>query len=213
MSRLQRRGEEISKGTAGTGAKEPEPAADGKAIGLTTTLADEITEKNVKAIVKLEASAKQVRTSADRIASGINRFCGTIGFFWTHVAIFGGWIAYNLFPGVPRFDHYPFGFLTLVVSLEAIFLSTFVLISQNHENRLAERRAHLDLQINILAEQENTKLLTMLGAIAKVLEVPKDSEAEALTAAIKPEHLVHQIEDAIQKATVSDTGPQLGPSG
>jgi uncharacterized membrane protein len=69
-------------------------------------------------------------------------------------------------PGVDHFDPFPFTFLTLIVSLEAIFLSTFILISQNYETRLSERRNQLDLQINLLSEQE-TKMLRILERIAK----------------------------------------------
>ena len=88
-------------------------------------------------------------------------------FVGVHVVLFGGWILLNTFPGLPHFDPFPFTFLTLVVSLEAIFLSTFILISQNLETRISERRSHLDLQLNMLSEQENTKMITILLAIAE----------------------------------------------
>ena len=77
-------------------------------------------------------------------------------------------MLWNSLPNLQRFDSFPFTFLTLVVSLEAIFLSTFILISQNQETKLADRRNHLDLQINLLTEQENTRMLNMLEAIVKV---------------------------------------------
>jgi uncharacterized membrane protein len=79
-----------------------------------------------------------------------------------------GWIIINIIPGVGHFDPFPFTFLTLVVLPRSdFFLSTFILISQNHETRLSERRNQLDLQINLLTEQENTKMLTLLACIAK----------------------------------------------
>ena len=87
-------------------------------------------------------------------------------FVWVHVIWFGGWILLNSIPGIPHFDPFPFTFLTLIVSLEAIFLSTFILISQNLETRISERRSHLDLQLNMLSEQENTKMIAILLAIA-----------------------------------------------
>jgi uncharacterized membrane protein len=95
--------------------------------------------------------------------------------------------------------------LTLVVSLEAIFLSTFIMISQNQETRLTERRNHLDLQINLLTEQENTRMLVMLSAIAKKLGVKEgdSKEAAALAEATKPENVAQQIDDAIQGASGS----------
>ena len=85
---------------------------------------------------------------------------------WVHLVWFGAWVIVNDMSGIPHFDPFPFTFLTLVVSLEAIFLSAFILISQNHETRLSERRNQLDLQINLLTEQENTKMLTLLERIA-----------------------------------------------
>jgi uncharacterized membrane protein len=89
---------------------------------------------------------------------------------------FGGWIIWNLgFAGLTPFDPFPFGLLTMIVSLEAIFLSTFVLISQNRQAKLGDRRADLDLQIDLLAEHEVTRLLCLVTAIARRLDVKLDS--------------------------------------
>ncbi len=119
----------------------------------------DVTRQNVKAMRELEDAAVARRTGADRAAAAIARFCGSITFVWIHVVVFACWIGYNALPWFNAFDPYPFTFLTLVVSLEAIFLSTFIPISQNYDMRVAERRNQLDLQINLLAEQENTKTL------------------------------------------------------
>ena len=99
---------------------------------------------------------------------------GHAWFAGLHVVWFAAWIAWNtgLVPGWRPIDPFPFSFLTLVVSLEAIFLSIFVLISQNNLTRQSERRAHLDLQINLLAEQESTKTVALLERIAAQLHVP-----------------------------------------
>src|SRR5688572_10860081 len=94
---------------------------------------DELTQHNVEAIVKLEEAARQERSLSDRLADAVARFCGSMIFVWVHVAWFGAWITFNSLPGLPHFDSFPFTFLTLVVSLEAIFLSTFIMISQNQE--------------------------------------------------------------------------------
>ena len=154
-----------------------------------------LTEQNVRAIIELEEAAKLQRTPGDRTADRICRFCGSMAFVWTHVGFFAFWITANVVPGIPPFDHYPFGFLTLIVSLEAIFLSTFILISQNHETRLAERRAHLCLQINILAEQENARMLLLVKAILAALgeSEPVDPEVDALSEEVRPEALLEQI--------------------
>jgi uncharacterized membrane protein len=162
---------------------------------------EELTEQNVKAIVKLDEVARKHRSFADGVASVVARFCGSILFLWTHVAWFTGWILVNSLPGGAHFDPYPFTFLTFVVSLEAIFLSTFILISQNMETRLSERRNHLDLQINLLAEQENTKMLNMLTSIARAVgaNVSNDPEAQVLEQATRPANLVDQIETALEQ--------------
>lgn len=97
-----------------------------------------------------------------------------------------------------RFDPYPFEFLTFSVSLEAIFLSAFILISQNRSSELNDRRNQLVLQIALLSEQENTKTLQMLDAIARKVgaTVNGDPEIEVLEAATRPEKLIEQIENA-----------------
>jgi uncharacterized membrane protein len=161
---------------------------------------NELTARNVRSVVQLEEAARNGRTFSDRLADGVARFCGSMIFVWTHVVWFGGWIIVNSIPGLARFDPFPFTFLTLVVSLEAIFLSTFILISQNQETRLTERRNHLDLQINLLTEQENTKMLVMLAAIAKKVgaETGDPEEEAVLEQDTKPEDLANQIENAIE---------------
>jgi len=131
---------------------------------------EDVTERNVQTILELEEAAKANRSEANRLADLIARFCGSMTFVWVHVVWFAGWVLANSLPGIRHFDPFPFTFLTLVVSLEAIFLSTFILISQNHETALSERRNQLDLQINLLTEQENTKMLRMLERIAEKLE-------------------------------------------
>jgi len=119
-------------------------------------------------------------------------------FVWVHMIWFGAWVILNVLPGIPHFDLFPFTFLTLVVSLEAIFLSTFILLSQNHETRLSERRNQLDLQINLLTEQENTKMLKLLERIAeKVGAVTND---DLTLQVLEPEKLVEQIEKATETA-------------
>jgi len=126
---------------------------------------------NVRTIAKLERDALLRRSAAERIGDRVASVAGSATFAILHIGWFAGWILVNVgvVPGVPVFDPYPFNFLTLVVSLEAIFLSIFVLISQNRLTRQADRRAHLDLQINLLAEQEATMTLRLLQRICRHL--------------------------------------------
>ncbi|HEX3247838.1 MAG TPA: DUF1003 domain-containing protein [Pyrinomonadaceae bacterium] len=157
---------------------------------------EQLTEQNVETITRLEETAREQRTPTDRLAEMIARFCGSMTFVWVHVVWFGGWILWNVIPGLPHVDPFPFTFLTLIVSLEAIFLSTFILISQNQDSRISERRSHLDLQLNLLSEQENTKMIVMLHAIAAKVgaDVPEDPHLEALSEKTEPERLIEQIE-------------------
>lgn len=161
---------------------------------------EDITQRNVQTIVQLEQAANAERTKPDRMADVIAKFCGSMPFVWAHVIWFAGWTIVNLAPGIRHFDPFPFNFLTLIVSLEAIFLSTFILISQNHETRLSERRNELDLQVNLLSEQENTKVLTILERIAKQVGARTDDDPslQVLEQATRPEKLVDQIEQATQ---------------
>ena len=157
---------------------------------------EQLTYRNIELVRKLEEAASQERTTSDRVARLIARFCGSMTFVWVHVIGFAGWIGINLVPGVNHIDPFPFTFLTFIVSLEAIFLSTFILISQNQDTRMSDRRNHLDLQINLLSEQENTKMLMMLQAIAEKVgaRIDGDEDMAVLAQETKLEQVVAQIE-------------------
>jgi uncharacterized membrane protein len=161
----------------------------------------DVTRENVQAMRKLEELAVARRNVADRIAEFVAHFCGSINFVWIHTALFALWIGWNSLPQLPHFDPYPFTFLILCVSLEAIYLSAFILISQNYEMRISERRNQLDLQINLLAEQENTKMLQMLDRIARKLGVSHedDPEVRVLEQATRPDKLADQIEQEFRE--------------
>ena len=176
-------------------APTPEPDTEAGGPHKPRTVAD-VTRENVRAMHKLEQLSSARRSLADRIAKFVANFCGSITFVWIHAVLFALWIGWNVLPALPHFDPYPFTFLTLCVSLVAIFLSAFILISQNYEMRISDRRNQLDLQINLLAEQENTKMLKILGAIARKLEVAEqfDQEIEVLEQATRPETLARQID-------------------
>ena len=165
--------------------------------------AADVTRENVQAMYRLEELAVAHRSISDRVAEFVAKFCGSITFVWIHVAGFAFWIGWNVLPRLPHFDPYPFTFLTLCVSLEAIFLSSFILIAQNYEMRISERRNQLDLQINLLAEQENTKMLQLLDRMARKMGLYEedDPEIKVLEQATRPETLARQIEDAFREQT------------
>src|SRR5688572_30127781 len=158
--------------------------------------ADHHIAKNVETILALEQAAKMNRTKGELIANAVARFCGSMTFVWVNATWFGSWILINTLPGIKHIDPFPFTLLTLMVSLEAIFLSTFILTSQNLDKRISERRSHLDLQLNLLSEQENTKMIIMLHAIAAKVgaDLSQDPQLKALSEETQPERLIDQIE-------------------
>ena len=177
------------------------PASSLTKYRVDTGSVEQLTQRNIEVVRKLEEAANEERTASERVARIVARFCGSMTFVWVHVIGFAGWIALNMVPGMKHIDPFPFTFLTFMVSLEAIFLSTFILISQNQDTRISERRNHLDLQINLLSEQENTKMLTLLQAIAEKVgvEIEPDEDMTGLAQETELEKVVAQIEQHEEK--------------
>ena len=162
----------------------------------------EVIERNFHTIDRLRIEAAQARKTPDRVSDAITDFSGRLIFVYVHIVWFGGWIALNTGKlGVHPFDPYPYGLLTMVVSLEAIFLSTFVLISQNRLSEEADRRAELSLQIGLLTEHEVTRVLRMLDAVQDKLGIENDEDIELaqLELATKPEDVLAEI-DSVHKS-------------
>jgi uncharacterized membrane protein len=137
------------------------------------------TEFNIAAIAKLEEEALGRRTPTERQSDAIVRFIGSMKFLLVHLIFVVVWSTVNLdlIPNVKAFDPFPFGILALIVSSESVFLTIFVLISQNRMARQAERRSHLDLQVGMLAEQELTMMLQMLQKLCQHAGVDVQSAA------------------------------------
>src|SRR4051795_12615507 len=136
----------------------------------------QVLERNILLLQDRSRQQEARASTEERIARAITDFTGSMRFVYLHVAIFAVWIVLNLrwIPGIPAWDP-SFVILAMVASVEAIFLSTFVLITQNRMAATAERRAQLDLQINLLAEHEVTKLIRMVSAVADRLNVATES--------------------------------------
>lgn len=128
------------------------------------------------------AKMNRRRTLSERAADLLTDGFGTIAFFTVNVFFFAAWIAINtgLIRGITPFDPYPFNFLTMVVSLEAIFLSVIVLISQNRAAKNADLREEIDFQVNVQSEREITKMLGMLETIETHLKIAKQHDLELL---------------------------------
>lgn len=157
--------------------------------------------RNVEVIQKIEQRSLQSRSRSERISDKIASFCGSMTFVWLHIIWFAVWLSINWLPLTPKsmqFDKPPFGTLTFIVSLEAIFLSTFILISENREQRMNEGRNELDLQINLIAEQETTKIIKMLAKIQEKLGI-EDEETDILADPVDAEELAEAVENQIVK--------------
>lgn len=130
-------------------------------------------DENISTIKVWEKAALEKRSRAELVSEGITRLAGSGRMLVAHVAWFAGWLAVNTgsIPGIAPFDSFPFPLLTTVVSLEAIFLSLFVLSSQNRLTRHSDQRSQLDLQVNLLAEKEMTAVIVLLQDIAKHMDV------------------------------------------
>jgi uncharacterized membrane protein len=114
-------------------------------------------------MVELAREAHDDRTAIDRLTDAVAHVAGSTSFIVLHAIWFAAWIVLNTTR--VAFDPFPYSLLNLVVALEAVFLTSVVLMTQNHMTRLADRRAHLDLQVNLLAEQELTAMLHMLHGL------------------------------------------------
>ncbi len=156
-----------------------------------------IIEHNIQSIVELRRRAAKSRSTEERLADAITAFSGRMSFLYFHALWFGVWIALNVgaFAFKP-FDPYPFGLLTMVVSLEAIFLATFVLISQNRSGAEADRRADLNLQMTLLTEHEITRAIRMLDAIQDKLGIDNDGDEELseLEQEVRPEDVLTEMD-------------------
>jgi len=139
-------------------------------------------DENINTIRVWERAALHDRSQAERVSDRITHVAGSGRMLVLHVIWFAIWILanYGLVPGVPAFDRFPFPLLTMVVSLEAIFLSLFVLASESRLTHQSEKRAQLDLQVDMLAEREMTAVLVLLHDVARHLHVKTSISAEML---------------------------------
>ena len=154
------------------------------------------TLRNIKTISDLEKSALDSRTLSARLGDLIAAKAGKTWFVLFHIVWFGTWLWFNLHKATP-FDPFPFAFLTMIVSLESTFLSLFILMSQNSSKIAADRRNHLELQINLLSEDENTKMLQMLQALCEHHKLPigKDPEIKSMTRKTEIHEVLSELED------------------
>jgi uncharacterized membrane protein len=158
--------------------------------------------RNIDALRRRRENEEARASLDERLANAITRFAGSMRFVYVHLTLYGGWILANLgaLPGVRPWDP-TFVVLAMIASVEAIFLSTFILITQNRMAAAADRRAELDVQISLLAEAEITKLVELVSAIAERMHVPAAEHAEIEE--MKPRVAPAAVLDAIEESQAS----------
>ena len=162
-----------------------------------------ILERNIHALLSRRIQQDQQRTRSDKIADAITRFTGSMKFVVLHLVLFGVWIVWNI-PQVPlpKFDP-SLVILAMAASVESIFLSTFILITQNRSTALADKRADLDLQVSLLAEHEITRLVELISAIAAKMgiEQSRDPSLNELKKDVAPEKVMDKIEEGYRQTS------------
>jgi len=155
--------------------------------------------RNIDALRRRREEEEASAAPQERIARAITRFCGSMRFVTVHLALYGFWGIANLgwVRGVRPWDP-TFVMLAMIASVEAIFLSTFILITQNRMAAAADRRAELDLQVSLLAEAEITKLVQLVSEIAERMKVPaaQAGDVEEMKKLVQPEAVLDAIEEA-----------------
>jgi uncharacterized membrane protein len=152
-------------------------------------------------IRSLKEKQDEKRSRAEKIADFMTTVFGSMAFLVINAVWFAIWIAINLnlIPGIPAFDPFPFGLLTMIVSLEAIGLAIIVLISQNRSSKIADLREEVDLQIDMLTERELTKLMHVVCAIAEKqgIDLSEDSELQTMLKPTPMSHIEHALEEQV----------------
>jgi uncharacterized membrane protein len=158
-------------------------------------------DKSIRAIAEIEENARRTRSYVDQAAGTITRLAGSGPALVVHAIWFAVWIVWNLrlVPRIEPFDPFPFSLLTTIVSLEAIFLTIFVLIAQNRLTKESDKRALLDLQVNLLAERETTMILRMLQEMGRHwgLSGPASKDLRELLQETQVDELAEKLEEAV----------------
>jgi uncharacterized membrane protein len=162
----------------------------------------EHTQSHIDSIAKQEQEFLDKRSLSERAGDAVASFAGSLVFVLIHALLVLTWILVNAagVRGIPRFDPYPFSLLGMIVAVEAVVLSSFILMRQNRMSRRAERRDHLNLQVDLISEKEITKLLQMVRALCAHLglkHVAEDKEAREFSQATSVETLTQRLEETI----------------
>jgi uncharacterized membrane protein len=159
-------------------------------------------QSHIDAIVRQEEDALEKRSRSERFADGVGLFAGSLPFVVFHILLLVVWLLVNSgrIDRLRPFDPYPFSLLGLIVAMEAVILSSFILMRQNRMMRRGELREHLNLQVDLLAEREITKVLQMVGAICGHMglqDIAGDREIRELSQTTSIESLSQTLEDRL----------------
>ncbi len=160
----------------------------------------------------MERATAQARTRRDRVADRLAAWVGSWTFLVTQSVILLVWIAFNLAAWIEHWDPYPFILLNLVLAFQAAYAAPILMMSQNRQAKLSERRNHLDLQINMLAEQETTEILRLLRLLCEHSGVgpAKCENGRAFEAETKHAEIIRQIQNEIEEPAGDTTAAEAG---
>ena len=161
---------------------------------------DQLTQRNVEIIAQMEKASIEQRTPGERVADSFAAHIGSWRFIIIQSVLLLCWMTLNAIGWIKHWDPYPFVLLNLGLSFQAAYTGPILLMSQNRQNRLSERRSHLDLQINLLSEQENTEMLHLLRLLCEKsgIDLPKDPTVAVLEQPTEPTVLLDQITKAVE---------------
>jgi uncharacterized membrane protein len=168
-----------------------------------------VAEENIRAVRQLQERVARRRSAIERLSDAIASLAARDGVIVAHALWFVAWIAANakLVRFIRPFDPFPFTLLTTLVSLEAIFLTLFVLASQNRLTQEADRRAHLDLQVNLLSEQEMTVVLRMLKEVCDHFALHNTTSSDTFQELVRRTDLNDLAERLDSQLSTSKEGP------
>lgn len=188
---------DLFKQTKERGKPKKSPSKKRQLKSLSKELHEKLLKEQQERLKSFKTKMDSKRNLTDKAADFLTESFGTIWFLGLNTVWFGVWVVLNtgLIPGIQIFDPFPFGLLTMIVSLEAIFLAIIVLISQNRAAHVADLREEIDLHINVKAEHEITKMIIMLDAIHDHLGLPPEDDEELVM--MKQRTNLNEIEDSI----------------
>ncbi len=172
----------------------------------------ELTRRNIDAIHQMEDASERRRTTGEKVADAFAATIGSWSFIIAQSVLLGAWMVLNVCAWIRHWDPYPFILLNLALSFQAAYAGPIIMMSQNRQSRLADRRNRLDLQINLLAEQENTEMLRLLRLLCEKLEIPvrKEASLNALEQETEPSKVVREIDRSMERKDGGGEGGRRG---